>query len=125
MHYASGSTPQDRGNKQPDDRTRYTCKEMYGAINYPQQIRCPKQCCPYRIECEEDKHGVVPTAWPVIALVSITDEEGSEPQLCHGANGNEGEKERMIMGLDVWHFVKKQGPRKVRGRTEMTREEGN
>jgi len=72
MHYASGSTlkeymnaedillryithPQDRGNKQPDDRTRYTCKEMYSAINYPQQIRCPEQCCPYRIECEEDK----------------------------------------------------------------------
>lgn len=97
---------------------------MYSAINYPQQIRCPEQCCPHRIEREEDKHRVVPTAWPVIALVASADEEGSEPQLCHGANSNEGEKEWMIMSLDVWHFVKKH-PRKVRGRTEMTREEGN
>lgn len=49
---------------------------------------------------------MVSSTGPVVVLVSRTDQESREPKLSHRANGDEDEKEWVVMGSDVRHSLK-------------------
>lgn len=49
---------------------------------------------------------MIASAWPVMILVSRTDQEGREPKLGHRTDGNKDEKKWVVMGLDIRHSSK-------------------